>query len=89
MRQNDVLWLKLVCQLNRLNKLYGQIFARTLFWGGGTEMNQQLKNNLILVGVIFALVIIGYYVFSPYENCMRDYVVTWDDYPFCSQNTDW
>jgi len=52
-------------------------------------MNQQLKNNLILVGVIFALVIIGYYVFSPYENCMRDYVVTWDDYPFCSQNTDW
>jgi hypothetical protein len=34
-------------------------------------VNQQLKNNLILVGVIFALVMIGYYAFSPYQSCIR------------------
>jgi hypothetical protein len=53
-------------------------------------VNQQLKNNLILVGVIFALVIIGYYVMSPYQHCLS---LHGEETPrslrFCSDNTDW
>jgi len=48
-------------------------------------MDQKLKTNLILVGVIFILVIIGYYTMSPYQNCMRKE----DNGFFCSKNTDW
>ena len=50
-------------------------------------MNQQLKNNLILVGVIFALVMIGYYVMSPYQNCIRENPTAYTSW--CNDRTAW
>ena len=31
-------------------------------------MDKNLKNALIIIGVLVAL----YYIFSPYQNCLRD-----------------
>jgi hypothetical protein len=49
-------------------------------------MNDE-KNFYKRVGVIAVLLIIGYYIFSPYQNCVRDMGV--DESAFCTLRTGW
>jgi len=34
-------------------------------------MNEDLKNKLILLGVIFVGIVLLYYIMSPYQKCYR------------------
>ena len=54
-------------------------------------MDQKLKNNLILVGVILLVGVGFYYFFSPYQNCLRNepYSSELRTIEWCGENTDW
>ena len=34
-------------------------------------MDKEFKQKLILIGVIFLVVMVFYYIASPYQNCLR------------------
>jgi hypothetical protein len=44
-------------------------------------MDKNLKNALIVIAVIAVI----YYIFSPYQNCMRK--ITWDDNEISKMST--
>ena len=53
-------------------------------------MDQQLKNNLILVGLVLLVGIGFYYFFSPYQNCLREFRgFESSRIEVCSERTDW
>jgi hypothetical protein len=50
----------------------------------------ELKKKIILIAVTASLVALGYYFFSPYENCLRKYRgVSERVIERCSEKTDW
>ena len=54
-------------------------------------MDQKLKNNLILVGVILLVGVGFYYFFSPYQNCLRELenLREVNQIEICSDRTSW
>jgi hypothetical protein len=48
-------------------------------------MDKNLKNALIIIGVLFTI----YYLFSPYENCMRDATWATNRQFYCNSATKW
>lgn len=48
-------------------------------------MDNGFKNKLIIIGVIAALIMIGYYIMSPYQNCVRGGLAS----AYCAQHTNW
>ncbi len=50
----------------------------------GNELKSD-KKFLIRVVVIAILLVVGYYLFSPFQNCMRNM----GSHSFCVKNTGW
>ena len=48
-------------------------------------MEEKDKKNLIKIGIAIVIVLALYYVFSPYQNCMR----AEDFSSWCTQATQW
>jgi len=54
-------------------------------------VDPKLKKNLILVGVILVCVVGFYFLFSPFQRCLRErvYPTSIHSVSFCDETTDW
>jgi hypothetical protein len=50
---------------------------------------KDMKDFLIKLGVVFVLLLVIYYITSPYQNCIRDEKVDYFTSDFCYDVTNW
>jgi hypothetical protein len=53
-------------------------------------MDENFKKKLILIAVISGVILVLYYIMSPYQNCIREFKRTGSThYVWCSAKTSW